>query len=51
VALILADGVDDAGEHLAVAGRASMVRSLLVGIAQVLIIVGEVTTGGVVATV
>lgn len=49
--LSLADGVDDVGEHLAVAGRASILRGLLVSSAQLLVLVVEVAAGGISTTV
>lgn len=49
--LLLADGVDDAGEHLAVAGRASVLRGLLVSSAQLLVFVVEVAAGRIGTTV
>jgi hypothetical protein len=51
VALLLADGVDNAGEDLAVAGGASVLRGLLVSSAQLLVFVVEVTTSGIGTTV
>lgn len=51
MALLLADGVDDAGEDLAVAGRASVLRGLLVSGAQLLIFVVEVAAGRIGTTV
>lgn len=51
MALLLADGVDDVGEHVAVAGRASILRSLLVSSAQLLVFVVEIAAGGIVTTV
>lgn len=51
MALLLADGVDDVGEDLAVAGRASILRGLLVSSAQLLVFVVEVAAGRIVTTV
>lgn len=51
MALLLADGVDDVGEDLAVAGRASILRGLLVSSAQLLVFVVEIAAGGIGTTV
>lgn len=51
MALLLADGVDSVGEHVAVAGGASILRGLLVSSAQLLVFVVEITAGGIVTTV